>query len=142
MSSTAPTLEATAPVATPSKLQAHRTPAKSIGLVLVCTIIGAAAQILLRMGADYIGSEEGLAGLISNWPLMAGYVCLGANTLLLVIALREGQLSVLYPIIALTYVWVAILSPMFFDDTLNAFKIVGIIFVVGGVSMIGAGSKR
>ena len=139
---TAPTIEATAAVVDKPKSQSQRTPAKSIGLVLLCTIIGAAAQILLRMGADFIGTGEGLQAVLSNWPLIAGYGCLAANTLLLVIALREGQLSVLYPIIALTYVWVAVLSPMFFEDALNAFKIVGIIFVAGGVSMIGAGSKR
>jgi len=60
---------------------------------------------------------------------------------LLVLALRNGQLSVLYPIIALTYVWVAILSPMFFDDVLNAPKIAGVAFIVAGVSFIGFGSR-
>ena len=80
--------------------------------------------------------------LLTNWPLLAGYGCLGLNTGLLVLALRNGQLSVLYPIIALTYVWVAILSPMFFEDSLNAFKVVGIGFIVGGVSLIGLGSRQ
>ena len=101
------------------------TPLKSIVLVLTCTVIGAAAQILLRMGADVIGDATGIAAIVTNWSLLAGYACLAANTLLLVIALREGQLSVLYPIIALTYVWVAILSPMFFNDSLNTFKVIG-----------------
>jgi len=138
----APPMDAAAAVSTPAKAASQSTPAKSIALVLLCTVIGAAAQILLRMGAEFIGSGEGIVSLLTNWPLMGGYVCLGANTLLLVIALREGQLSVLYPIIALTYVWVAVLSPMFFPDSLNAFKVIGIFLVVGGVSLIGAGSRR
>jgi drug/metabolite transporter (DMT)-like permease len=57
------------------------------------------------------------------------------------VALRNGQLSVLYPIIALTYVWVTIISPMFFGDTVNIYKIAGVFFIVFGVSFIGAGSR-
>lgn len=118
-----------------------RTSIRSIGLVLICTIIGAAAQILMRHGADFIDSGAFLGGLLTNWWLLAGYACLGLNTMLLILALRNGQLSVLYPIIALTYVWVTILSPMFFADSINAFKLTGVAFIVAGVSLIGAGSR-
>ncbi len=142
MSTPAPTVEATVEAVTePKQGLAARTSLRSIGMVLLCTIIGAAAQILMRLGADGL-EGGGFQALLTNWPLLAGYACLAANTLLLVVALREGQLSVLYPIIALTYVWVAILSPMFFDDQMNAFKLVGITLVVIGVSFIGAGSRR
>jgi len=121
--------------------QASRhTAARSIGLVLLCTVIGAAAQILMRHGANYLTGAS-LSGLLTNWSLLAGYACLAANTLLLVLALREGELSVLYPIIALTYVWVTILSPLFFGDVINAFKIIGVALIVLGVSLIGAGSR-
>ncbi len=124
---------------------ASRTSASSIVLILLCTIVGAAAQILMREGANYLpaaGSDGMALSLLTNWPLLAGYACLGLNTGLLVLALRNGQLSVLYPIIALTYVWVAMLSPMFFEDSLNAFKVAGIGFIVGGVSLIGFGSRQ
>ena len=60
---------------------------------------------------------------------------------LLILALRNGQLSVLYPIIALTYVWVTILSPLFFDDLINGFKVAGVALIVLGVSFIGLGSR-
>jgi drug/metabolite transporter (DMT)-like permease len=73
--------------------------------------------------------------------LLAGYACLAANTALLVLALRRGELSVLYPIIALTYVWVTILSPMFFGDVINPYKVAGVALIVLGVSLIGLGSR-
>jgi drug/metabolite transporter (DMT)-like permease len=117
-----------------------RTSIRSIGLVLLCTIIGAAAQIFLRYGAEHL-TAAGLRGILTNWALLAGYVCLGANTILLILALRDGQLSVLYPIIALTYVWVTILSPAFFGDSVNVYKIAGVFLIVLGVSFIGAGSR-
>ena len=119
---------------------ASNTSFTSIGLVLLCTIIGAAAQVLMRMGAVGIENSS-LIGSITNWPLLGGYLCLAANTGLLILALRDGQLSVLYPIIALTYVWVTILSPMFFGDVINGFKVAGVALIVLGVSCIGVGSR-
>ena len=89
--------------------EAQSTKVGSIGLVVLCTVIGAAAQIFMRNGAALM-VDTGWAGVLSNWALIAGYICLAANTALLVLALRDGQLSVFYPIIALTYVWVTILS--------------------------------
>jgi len=47
--------------------------------------------------------------ILTNFWLLAGYALYGLNTLLLVLALRDGELSMLYPVIALTYVWVTLL---------------------------------
>jgi multidrug transporter EmrE-like cation transporter len=132
--------------------EVRHTSVRSILLVILCTISGAAAQILLRYGADRIEggdsiltlltSGAALLALLGNWPVVAGYACLAVNMLLLILALRGGHLSVLYPIIALTYVWVTILAPIFFGDDLNAYKLAGVGFIVIGVSMIGFGSRR
>jgi drug/metabolite transporter (DMT)-like permease len=113
---------------------------RPIALVVACTIIGAAAQILMRHGAAHLHGSTA-ADLLKNWELIAGYACLAVNTGLLILALRDGELSVLYPIIALTYVWVTILSPMFFGDVINAYKLAGVGLIVVGVSFIGLGSR-
>ena len=75
--------------------------------------------------------------MIANLPLLAGYALYGLSTLLLVLALREGELSLLYPVIALTYVWVTVLSVVIFHDRLNPFKLIGIVIVVTGVAVLG-----
>ena len=126
----------------PSQTGRKQTSVRSIGLVVTCTIFGAIAQIFTRFGADQLDPALFAHGILSNWWLLAGLSCLGINTLLLIVALREGQLSVLYPIIALTYVWVVILSPMFFDDAINVFKAIGVGVIVLGVSLIGWGSRQ
>lgn len=112
----------------------------SIGLVLLCTVIGAGAQFLFRYGTNN-ASEGSLLNILINWPVLAGYFCLAINTGLLVLALRNGQLSVLYPIIALTYVWVTLLSPVLFGEIINISKVVGIGLIVFGVWFIGLGSR-
>ena len=93
---------------------------KSILLVFACTVLGAAAQLLMKIGMTHF-SPHPLA-LVTNFPLMAGYTLYGINTLMLVLALREGELSMLYPIIALTYVWVTLLSYMVLKEPATSTK--------------------
>ena len=95
----------------------------------------------MKTGANNL-AHPGLTGMITNLPLMAGYSFYGVSTLLLVLALRDGELSLLYPVIALTYVWVTGLSFVIFHDRVNAFKLTGISFIVLGVAVLGRGSKK
>jgi uncharacterized membrane protein len=113
-------------------------------LVFGCTILGAAAQILMKNGAKELADlgRVTLPGLLTNLPLMSGFVLYGLSALLLVIALKDGELSLLYPVIALTYVWVAILSLVVIHEQINAWKWFGIALIVAGVAVIGKGGRR
>lgn len=118
---------------------------RSVILVFFCTIIGAAAQVLIKSGANDLGPHDSMmstiAGIMNNYPLLAGYSLYGISTVLLVLALRHSELSLLYPVIALTYVWVTILSKVVFHEQFNAFKIAGITVIVGGVAILGSGAR-
>lgn len=77
-------------------------------------------------------------GVITNPKLFFGYMCYGVNVFLMALALKGRELSRLYPIIALTYVWVTFLSLFLLpDEHMNVFKWIGIAFIVGGVSVLG-----
>ncbi len=132
MSAAATTLEAQ------NKARARR---QALALVFACTLLGAAAQILMKTGANHT-AHAGVLSMITNLPLLAGYALYGLSTLLLVLALREGELSLLYPVIALTYVWVTVLSFVIFHDRLNPFKLIGIVIVVIGVGVLGGGGEQ
>jgi uncharacterized membrane protein len=118
---------------------------QSIALVFCCTVLGAAAQILMKSGAVAV-THPGITGVMlamfSNPPLMGGYCLYALSTVLLVLALRDGQLSLLYPVIALTYVWVTILSVAFFQETINPFKMIGITIIVIGVGVLGRNGEK
>jgi multidrug transporter EmrE-like cation transporter len=114
---------------------------QSIILVFCCTILGAAAQILMKSGASHM-AHPGLGSMITSVPLMAGDTLYGLSTLLLILALRDGELSLLYPIIALTYVWVTALSVAVFREVLNPWKLLGIGLIVWGVAVLGKGGRR
>jgi multidrug transporter EmrE-like cation transporter len=113
---------------------------KSVGLVFACTILGAAAQILMKTGMTHFTPNPW--AIVTNVPLIAGYVLYGMNTLMLVLALKEGELSMLYPIIALTYVWVTLLSYTLLSEPPNIYKNVGIATIVMGVAVLGRGGKK
>jgi uncharacterized membrane protein len=56
-----------------------------------------------------------------------------------VYALQGGELSVLYPLVSLGYVWVCLLSIRFLGERMNSVKWTGVAFIVAGVALIGVG---
>lgn len=132
--------------------QATRRSNKSVYMVLGCTVFAAAAQVLMKFGATHAMPQLSPAdpatwvpfamALLTNYTLLLGYVVQSGNALLLILALRDGELSMLYPIIALTYVWVNLLSMYFFHERLNVWKAAGIALVIGGVALLGRASSR
>ena len=112
-----------------------------VALVFCCTILGAGAQVLMKTGANQM-VHPGLLGMLTNLPLMGGYCLYGISTVLLVIALKDGELSLLYPVIALTYVWVTVLSFLIFHDHINQWKLLGIVLILSGVGVLGRGGRR
>ncbi len=113
----------------------------AIALVLFFTFLTSAAQILYKFAANQLVLTP--IGLLTNGYLIGGIVLYVISAILLTIALKGGELSVLYPLIALSYVWVSLISPRLFPtDSMNTLKWVGILFIIGGVGFIGAGSQK
>ena len=118
-------------------------------IVAACTVLGAIAQLLIKVGmgpAHLDPAGKGIVplvlALVTDVPLVAGYSCYGLFTVAMVLALREGELSKLFPIIALTYVWVTLLSYTLLHEPSNTFKNIGIAVIVMGVAVLGRGGKK
>lgn len=114
---------------------------QTMALVFCCSIFGAAAQMLIKTGASRLAGASALA-MLTNLPLVAGYGLYGIGTILLILALRDGELSVLYPVISLTFVWVTLLSSYLFHEPITATKLAGITIIVCGVAILGFGGKK
>ena len=114
-------------------------------IVVSCTLLIAIAQLLIKIGANRLSHAGFLAtflGIFTVPPLFAGYCLYGVFTVLFVYALRHGEVSVLYPLIALGYVWVTILSAVVFHESMNPMKIAAIAAIVAGVSVLGWGGHQ
>jgi|SRR5450432_4059397 drug/metabolite transporter (DMT)-like permease len=131
-----------------SPLHRKLTRNQSIGLVVFCTFIGAVAQVLFKIGANQLkaaGAASLLASpwiILQNFALIGGLALYGLFTLFFIFALRDGELSVVYPVITLNYVWVMLLSVAFFHEALTVFKIAGVSAIMLGVMIIGKGSAK
>jgi multidrug transporter EmrE-like cation transporter len=118
---------------------------RSLLLVFCCTLFGAAGQILIKSGANTMSTHpsvvEMIVHILTTPSLFIGYCFYGISTVLLVLALKHGELSLLYPVIALTFVWVTVLSVMIFHDSMNPLKLAGILIIMSGVAVLGRGSR-
>jgi multidrug transporter EmrE-like cation transporter len=115
---------------------------RALLMVASCTVIGAFAQLLIKAGANGLPQHLGFdlasaLSIVTNLKVIAGYSLYGINTVLLVLALRHAELSILYPIIALTYVWVSLLSIFVLHEHMNLNRGIGIALIVVGVAVIG-----
>ena len=110
----------------------------AIGLVISATLIGAFGPILLKKASAKKFSN--MKELINNYNLFGGISLYGLGTLFFIPALKGGDLSVLYPFVALSYVWVSLLSVKFLSEKMNRLKWLGIALIILGVTFIGIGS--
>lgn len=112
---------------------------KPVLLVFGASFLLSCAQLLLKKAS---GSFALTFVGIFQIELILGIALLGITAVLFVIALRGGELTVLYPLMATSYVWVAIASPIIFpSDSLNTLKMAGIGSIIIGVYSIARGNR-
>ena len=112
----------------------------AVGLILLCTFFTSIAQVLYKVGAADL--KFNIISLITNYPIIIGITLYALSAVLLVIALKGGDVSTLYPIIATSYIWVSLMAVYFLGETMFFFKWAGIFFIFLGVSFVGIGSKK
>ena len=110
----------------------------AIALVVLATLIGAFGPILLKRASAKKLSK--ISSLITNYNLFGGVALYAIGTILFIPALKGGDLSVLYPFVALSYIWVSLLSIKFLGERMNKFKWLGVALIIAGVTFIGIGS--
>jgi drug/metabolite transporter (DMT)-like permease len=108
--------------------------------ILLCTVCTSLAASFNKKGATLL--ELSLKGTIFNYHLIIGLTLLVIGSVLLMVALKGGDVSVVYPIIATSYIWVIIISGVFFNEQINIMKILGILFIVIGVITINIAEKK
>lgn len=106
-------------------------------IIVVGCLIGAYGAILLKKGSAKL--KLNLKALIKNKNLILGFVMYGLSSVLYILALRGAELSVLYPLVSLTYVFIAILSKLILKESMGRYKFIGMALIIFGVILIGIG---
>ncbi len=97
-------------------------------VITIATMIGAAGALFLKKGA---GQKS-----IVNIQLCIGLCLYGLSTVLYLLALRMDELSILYPMTSLTYVWTAMLSMFVLKERMGRKRWTGILMIISGVYVI------
>ena len=117
-----------------------KTKSWAIILIILCTLFTSSAQLLYKSGADKL--EFNFLSIVSNWNIILGIILYGIGAILLIAALRYGKVSVLYPIVASSFIWVALGSSYFFKEVIGLLKWSGIILIVIGILIINFSGKE
>ncbi|MBS3124400.1 multidrug transporter [Candidatus Woesearchaeota archaeon] len=106
-----------------------------IMLMVICTIFTALGQLFFKFGSSTI--QLNIWSLITNYNLIIGFFFYGLGAILLVVALKFGPLSLLFPIVSLNFIWVTVISSVVFKEVINSFKINALILIIIGIFLIG-----
>lgn len=106
----------------------------SIALAFFCALMAAGGQLLFKLGSKNISID--IMSWITNWQVLTGMVLYGTSAILFIVALKHGNLSILYPIIATSYIWVTLLSIHVLGESFPRVKWIGLILIITGVYII------
>lgn len=109
----------------------------AIVLVLSACILGSFGPIMLKKAHT---KSFKIRDIIKNYYLIVGFLFYALGTILFIPALKGGELSVLYPLVATTYIWVSLWSIKLLKERMNKNKWIGIILIIMGVVFIGLGA--
>jgi drug/metabolite transporter (DMT)-like permease len=112
----------------------------AIGVVIACTIFTSFGSLLLKTGVNRFSWS--IEGAIDAYPILIGLFLYFLGFVLLTLAFRHGELSVLFPFVSLSFVWVAILSLIFLNEKIVLVEIAGFAAIVCGVVLIGISSRN
>lgn len=113
---------------------------KILLLTALAAFIGSIGQLEFKQGANNLQFDIKL--LLTNYHLIAGIVVYSVSTVLYVYALNKENLSILYPIIATSYIWTLIFSKIFLKEPVGLISWAGVFFILLGVALIATQAGR
>ncbi|MBW3014182.1 EamA family transporter [Candidatus Woesearchaeota archaeon] len=110
----------------------------AIIIALVCAFVASFAQLLFKKGSEDMTIK--LWQLLKSKNLVIGVIIYIIVTLFGLVAYHYGDLSVIYPLIATSFIWVALLSKKYLNENINIWKWLGIASIIIGIALIGFGA--
>ena len=110
---------------------------KSMLLVFAASLVGSFGAVFLKKGAARL---DGTILSFVNGELFLGVSLFLGSSVFYALGIRGGQLSVLYPMVSLGYLWTLLWSKLFFQEPLTATKFLGLGLILAGVCFVGMGS--
>jgi len=107
-------------------------------MVFAASVIGSFGMAFLKMGANRLTKS---IWSFLNTRLIFGVALFLGSSAIYVAGIKGGQLSVLYPMVSLGYVWGLVWAKIFFNEPLTKQKFAGLGLILLGVFFVGLGSQ-
>lgn len=101
-------------------------------LLLLMTILGAAASLFLKKASAFVG----IWNLIKNVNLYIGAGMYLITAILNIILLNYLDYSVVLPLTSITYIWTMIFSYFILKERINKNKMIGVLFILIGAIFV------
>jgi uncharacterized membrane protein len=106
-------------------------------LMVSGTCVGAIGALMIKKGLIYYNS---LRSVYKNYRLAIGFFCYGISFLPYLWALKLENLSIIFPLASLSYLWVTFFSVLFLHEKMNKWKWLALNGIILGIVLIGIGS--
>ncbi len=107
-----------------------------IFLLFISIFIAIIAQLLFK-GLSLSKPEDGSIYLyLLNHKLILGFSLYFVSAIFYIFSLKKIELSVAYPTISISYIFIIFLSHFIFGESLTTYKILGSILIALGVSLM------
>ena len=113
---------------------------KILLLTALAAFIGSIGQLEFKQGADNLQFDIKL--LLTNYHLIIAIAVYCVSTVLYVYALNKENLSILYPIVATSYIWTLMFSKIFLKEPVGLTSWAGVFFILLGVALIATQAGR
>lgn len=116
------------------------TPFSSMAWIFLCGFVGSFGAVFLKSGATRVHLSA--RSILTNWRLGFGIAMYLLSSVFFVFGMRRGELSVLYPLVALGYMWTVVWSRVFFGEPLTRSKFLAVGLILVGIAFLGFGSQK
>lgn len=113
-----------------------KTEGKAIIAIIIMTIFTAFGQLFFKLASE---SFNWNLSLIFNFNLWIGFVFYGIGAIIMIWALKRGEVSVLFPIISLSFIWVSFIAIYYFNEVMSIINWLGVLVIIVGVALVGYG---
>ena len=84
--------------------------------------------------------KGGLGGFFKNYWLAVGVSLYLLSSVFFVMGVSQGELTILYPMVSLGYIWMIVWARLFFKEPFTMSKIAGLVMIIFGVALINLGN--
>jgi len=115
---------------------------KNLMLIVLTVCLNTAGQFMMKAGINRIGKIdlsrflEFLPKVITSPFVIGGFVSYAVSAVLWIVILSRAELSWAFPMVSLSYVITAVLSPVLLGESFSIQRFVGILVICAGVFLV------